>query len=636
MKLACLFGGLSFRAKTVMGILFIEVALLGLLVGWSLEYLATTKTRDTAEKAHTTATLFATLARDAVLSDDLASLESFADAVMAEADVLALRVTGQGDRVLVDRGHWDHPELERAASRIQEAGIGFGEIQVGLSTAAKHGLLAEARERLLGLALLEVGLVALLSLLLGNYLTRGLRQLQAAALRISSDSLASGAEFHPVPVLGKDELAATALAFNRMAAGLQEGYEALRQAREEAEQAAAEARAASQEAERANAAKSRFLAHMSHELRTPLNAVIGTLDLARDWELPKPQLEQLQMADDAGHSLLELINNVLDLSKVEAGEMSLYSEPTPLAGLIERVAAVVRPLARAKGLDLEVDLDPRLPRVVAVDGLRLRQVLVNLAGNAVKFTDSGCIRLRVQALCTHQPCARLSFAVEDRGRGIPPDRLDSLFDEFSQVREGHHPGATGTGLGLAITRRLVVLLGGEIKVESRPGQGSRFSFDLTLDAIDWAGPEVGQPPAGPPPCRRTGPDTALPVLVVDDVATNLLVAQAALGRAGYRVVTAANGAQALAVICDQRIGAVLMDVSMPEMDGIEATRRIRALAPPTGRVPIIAMTAHAFGEEEARCREAGMDDFVTKPFRLAGLLPVLEQWYGGRGGGEAV
>lgn len=159
---------------------------------------------------------------------------------------------------------------------------------------------------------------------------------------------------------------------------------------------------------------------------------------------------------------------------------------------------------------------------------------------------------------------------------------------------------------------------------------------LYLDAIDWAGPEVGQPPAGPPPCRRTGPDTALPVLVVDDVATNLLVAQAALSRAGYRVVTAANGAQALAVICDQRIGAVLMDVSMPEMDGIEATRRIRALAPPTGRVPIIAMTAHAFGEEEARCREAGMDDFVTKPFRLAGLLPVLEQWYGGRGGGEAV
>jgi len=636
MKLACLFGGLSFQAKTVLGILLIEVALLGLLVGWSLEYLATTKTRGTAEKAHTTATLFATMARDAVLSDDLASLESFADAVMAEADVLALRVIGQGDRVLVDRGRWDHPELEWAASRIQEAGIGFGEIQVGLSTAAKQGLLAEARERLLGLALLEMGLVALLSLLLGNYLTRGLRQLQAAALRISSDSLTSGAQFHPVPVLGKDELAATALAFNRMAAGLQEGYEALRQAREEAEQAAAEARAASKEAERANAAKSRFLAHMSHELRTPLNAVIGTLDLARDWELPKPQLEQLQMADAAGHSLLELINNVLDLSKVEAGEMSLYPEPTPLAGLIERVAAVVGPLARAKGLDLEVNLDPQLPRVVAVDGLRLRQVLVNLAGNAVKFTDSGCVRVRVQALCSHQPCTRLSFAVEDTGRGIPLDQLDILFEEFSQVREGHHPGATGTGLGLAITRRLVVLLGGEIKVESHLGQGSRFSFDLTLDAIDWAGPEVGQPPSGPLPCRRTGPDAALPVLVVDDVATNLMVAQAALGRAGYRVVTAANGAQALAVICDQPIGAVLMDVSMPEMDGIEATRRIRALAPPAGRVPIIAMTAHAFGEEEARCREAGMDDFITKPFRLAGLLPVLEQWYGGRGGGEAV
>ena len=636
-------GHLPFRVKTVIGIALIELVLLAVLVWLSLGYLASTKTQAIAERARSTADLFATLAKSAVLADDLASLETFADAVLRDPDVVYLRVTGNG-RSLVERGEGaaaqptaaasaapaDTASVLHASAEIRAAGAGFGRIEIGLSTAAQVRLVSQVRQRLLGIALLEMGLVALFSLLLGSYLTRSLFALKQAAQEIAATGVADGGLTHRVPVRGHDELADTARAFNHMAERLKASYDALDAARLGAEDAAAQARAASQAADAANAAKSRFLAHMSHELRTPLNAVLGSLDLSRDWVLLPEQREQLAMADEAGHALLELINNVLDLSKIEAGELTPLPEPTNLVGLVERAAAIVRPLARTKGLALRIELGADLPDAVLVDPLRLRQVLINLAGNAVKFTSTGQVTLRVQTLSPGQPCQQLRFEVEDTGIGIPQDRHSSLFDEFSQIHDGVYRNQGGTGLGLAISARIVNLLGGQIAIDSAPGRGSRFSFELTLAGTQRA----SRPAAAPLPASAGGVPTAaarcdLPILLADDVKTNRQVAGAALTKAGYLVRQAANGVEALDAVCREPIGCVLMDVSMPVMDGLEATQRIRALSGDARTVPIIAMTAHALIEEEARCREAGMDDFITKPFVRAHLLSVVEQWHGG-------
>jgi two-component system, sensor histidine kinase len=636
-------GRLSLRFKTVLGIALIEIVLLAVLVWLSLDYLASTKADAIAERARSTVDLFAILAKDAVLSDDLASLETFADAVMRNPDVAYLRVTGHGRR-LVSRGEAAVADAAadgrqgvavaggvlHARAEIREAGTGFGLIEIGLSTAAQVQLVDQARRRLLGIALLEIALVALFSLLLGSYLTRSLCMLKRAAQELAATGVADGGLSHRIPVEGRDELADTARAFNQMAERLQRSYDALEEARAGAERAAAEALAASAAADAANAAKSRFLAHMSHELRTPLNAVLGTLDMTRDWVLSTEQREHLVMANEAGHALLELINNVLDLSKIEAGEMTLRAEPTALAELIERAAATVRPLARAKGLDLRIALAADLPAVVQVDPLRLRQVLINLLGNAVKFTDSGQVSLGLQTLCPGASCERLRFEVQDTGTGIPKDRQARLFDEFSQIHDGAVKHSGGTGLGLAISQRIVNLLGGQIVIDSALGQGSRFSFELALPVARRA--VVPVVATREPACRLAAgtPRRDLPILLVDDVKTNRMVAAAALTKAGYAVRTAENGVEALAAVCREPLGSVLMDVAMPVMDGLEATRRIRSLTGSVQGLPIIAMTAHALTEEEDRCRAAGMDDFITKPFARERLLSVVEFWHGSR------
>ncbi len=634
---------LSFRVKTVLGIALIEVALLAILVWSSLQYLGNSSARAIAERATGTAAQFAALAKDAVLSEDLASLETFADEVMTNEHVAYLRVIGYGN-LLIQRGA---PELLAkpfvadvenegasdgvfdAGAPIREAGTDFGRIELGIATTAQQQLVEEARTRLWTIAAVEIALVALFSILLGTYLTRAL-----AGLRTAAQAIIDGGPGYTVPVRGSDELADTARAFNSMSGRLKCSYAELEEARRRAEAAAAEAETASAEATRANAAKSRFLAHMSHELRTPLNAVLGILDLAEDWVLPTEQHAQLTVAREAGRNLLELINDVLDLSKIESGGMDLHPEPTDIAALVRTAAALVLPLAMSKGLVLETQLDPQLPEAVLVDALRLRQVLVNLAGNAVKFTASGHVDLRLVTLCPGETCQRLRFEILDSGIGIPPERQALLFNEFTQVNDTSSPNHFGgTGLGLAISQRIINLMGGCIRVESAPGRGSRFWFELTLVPVQPAPPPQ---PARAPACRppeHVSRDT-LPILLVDDNQVNRMVAAATLSKAGYRVRTATNGVEALEAVCDEPIGSILMDVSMPVMDGIEATRRIRALDGHPARVPIIAMTAHALDEEAERCKAAGMDDFITKPFVRAHLLATLTRWHGRQEGAD--
>ncbi|MCC5972676.1 MAG: response regulator [Rubellimicrobium sp.] len=372
-------------------------------------------------------------------------------------------------------------------------------------------------------------------------------------------------------------------------------------------------------AEAANRAKSMFLATMSHEIRTPLNGLIGTAELMAQDALTCEQTENLRTIRKSGELLLDVINDILDISKMEAGGRSPSFSRVPLPCLIDEVAVVMRDRARQAGLALRFEV-PRIE--VTTDAGGIRQVLVNLVGNAVKFTVEGNVTVEV----THPSEDRLLFAVRDTGIGIPADGIARLFMDFSQIDGSASRAFTGTGLGLAISRRIIESLGGRIGVESIPGVGSRFWFEVPVtDVVDLptGGDALSHPmPDAQPalPCRFAGL-----ILVVEDNEINRKVVTGMLGRLGLAHRTAEDGAAALRLLEEQDFDLVLMDYMMPVMNGIDATRAIRARG---SQVPIVGLTANAFVEDREACLAAGMDDFIAKPVTREKLVNVLRRFCG--------
>ena len=372
-----------------------------------------------------------------------------------------------------------------------------------------------------------------------------------------------------------------------------------------------ELRAAMERAEVANRAKSAFLASMSHELRTPLNAVLGyTQILKRDKTLGAAQQAGISTIQQGGQHLLALINDVLDLSRVEAGKMEFHPKAVALGDLLSVVADIMRVRAEQKHLHFELELEAGLPAAVSVDETRLRQVLLNLLGNAVKFTDRGAVLLRV-APAPVAPCLR--FEVRDDGIGIANDHIEAIFRPFEQVGDASRR-AGGTGLGLAISRQLVQLMGGELKVESQPGRGSRFWFDVPLLVVDAPG-VAGS--GGHVATGYTGPRKT--ILVVDDVATNRALLRDLLGALDFRMLEADNGISALRQMQTSVPDLVLLDMMMPDMDGIETMRRLRADAR-TAHTPVLMISASSTMEEEERSLEVGANAFLSKPVDENALL----------------
>lgn len=383
-------------------------------------------------------------------------------------------------------------------------------------------------------------------------------------------------------------------------------------------QAMQELAAARDAAAAAGEAKSRFLARISHELRTPLNGVLGFAQvLLQDPRLAPEQREQVKTLHEAGRHLLDLVNGLLDLSKIEAGRLDLAPRPSALIPLFQGCATLLGPEVARKAQTFNIDIDPSLPEAALLDPTRIRQLVLNLLSNAVKFTPvGGHVDLRIHS----QPNRMMRIEVADTGPGVPPEQRHLLFEDFVQLSVAGGADAQGTGLGLAISARLVSLMGGTIGCESPPGGGALFWVEIPCTPA-----ELVEEQPQPQPDAAAPQDAALHILVVDDVLPNRQIAKAMLEGAGHRVTTTEDGAGALLAMTRERFDAVLMDLQMPQMDGFETTRRIRALPAPASEVPVIALTASALPEQVAAAQRAGMDGHLAKPLDRVALLETVRR-----------
>lgn len=375
------------------------------------------------------------------------------------------------------------------------------------------------------------------------------------------------------------------------------------------------------EAERASAAKSNFLAQMSHEIRTPLNGVIGMASGLGTTKLDEEQRKMVTTLQSSGELLLTVVNDILDISKVEAGQVSLEEADISLEQILNWIDSTYRPTSAAKGLKWETHLADDAQGWYRGDATRIRQILSNLVSNAIKFTPTGEVRAEVHCLSRDAAgTAQIEIVVRDTGIGIPAERIGAIFNPFEQADASTTRKFGGTGLGLAITMRLAELMGGNIAVESTPGQGSRFTVTLSL--------ERGQAPAAPADMPAQPADALaarLRALVVDDVATNRLVLQTLLTPLEVDVTCAGSGQEALDILESEHFDVILMDIQMPDMDGVQTTQQLRLREQRSGQdtTPVIAVTANVLPEQVAAYRAAGLDDHLAKPVRREDLVELL-------------
>ncbi|MFY9464500.1 MAG: ATP-binding protein [Sediminibacterium sp.] len=380
------------------------------------------------------------------------------------------------------------------------------------------------------------------------------------------------------------------------------------------------------QAEEATKAKSRFLANMSHEIRTPLNGIIGTIDLMQHTPLSAEQEELMHSLKSSSTLLLEIVNDVLDISKIEADKLELFEGPCNLDAIIKNVISIASPRITALKKELEITstIDPKTELEIIADESRIKQILINLVSNAVKFTESGTIRIEVSSLPIDESIQELNFAVIDTGIGISEEHMRTLFIPFTQIDNSATRKHSGTGLGLSICRKIIEEMGGRIWIESEPGKGSAFRFIIPVQ-INLVKKTHSRITENKSPLTGNSIQKSFKLLVAEDNGMNQLLAKKMFSKIGYDIEIANNGREAFEKALINNYDFIFMDIHMPEMDGLEAT--VQILNSPLKKMPvIIAMTANVVKEAEEDCLDAGMKDIITKPFTIEQLKRVLEKW----------
>ncbi|VFS92251.1 sensor/response regulator hybrid [Pseudomonas aeruginosa] len=503
------------------------------------------------------------------------------------------------------------PLLDGASEGDGQSGEDYlGRVVVGMSNDA----FSQRQQEIL----LKAALLAAFALILTFLVARRLAQRLSAPISTMGqavEAIQSGDYKTSLPILDDGEIGDLARHINNLASGLD-------RASREQEQAISQLISAREEAEQANRAKSDFLAMMSHELRTPMNGVLGMLQLLETTEQTREQAEYTALATESTEHLLKVINDILDFSRIERGALELECIPFNLLELVQGSALVFQHSAQQRGLALELQIQAGLENIeVCGDPTRIRQILVNLLGNALKFTEEGAIHLSLEWQALDHDVLWLTCAVHDSGIGISPERLEHMFDAFQQADSSISRRYGGTGLGLAIARTLAERMGGTLQAESKEGSGSTFTLEIPLPFQQ--SPAHRQQAAGDAAPIAAGQE----ILLVEDNPVNQTVIEAMLRSLGYRVTLVADGIQAVRSAERQRYDAILMDCRLPVLDGYSATREIRAQE--NGRrVPIIALTANALQGDRENCLQAGMNDYLAKPFKRAELQRILQRWIG--------
>ncbi len=575
-----------------------------------------------------------------VLASNCAAALAFGDADAAEVSIAALHVREyvlegrvlRGDGELFAHYVSDPSSADRDPSgRVLEVeapvlldGERLGEVVIvfDLERSLAHRLSGK-----LQMLAIVLAIAVLIAIALGSRLqaivARPIGVLAAAARRVTRTREYTAS----VELDTRDEIGELAGAFNEMLGEIHRREVELRAARDELEERVRARTAELVEARDAALASSRlkseFLANMSHEIRTPIHGVIGMTELALDRGLSDAEREYVEAARGSARSLLDIIDDVLDFSRIEAGRLELRCESFSPESLVASAVETLRVRASEKGLGFELESDAGLPNALCGDPVRIRQVLVNLVGNAVKFTDAGRVRVQIgaQSRRSDPRTLDLELIVSDTGVGIPAEMRAQVFEAFRQVDGSMSRRHGGTGLGLAITRQLVEIMGGTITVESEQGRGSTFRVVMPLKV-----PLAPLREAEDGPVTSDGVSTSLRILVAEDHPVNKLLAERLLQSWGHEVILAEDGLRAIELWKQRQPDVILMDIQMPRVDGLEATRRIREFeADGRRRTPIIALTAHAMPAHREECLAAGADDYVTKPLDRKLLEASLER-----------